>query len=194
MGAGPPHPRPPRYSAVSSVSLRRAPRRICGSLRVGSQLRWLTQVHGIAYNTIVLLPRVVLDTNVWVAALRSKRGASARLLSLIGTGSFVVVLSVPLLLEYEAVFLRDLAPDSSERQTREDILDYLCAVAERQEIFFLWRPHLRDPKDEMVLEAAVAGGCGRIVSFNQKDFMGAERFGVVVRTPREFLEEIGAVS
>jgi putative PIN family toxin of toxin-antitoxin system len=154
----------------------------------------LTQLYGIAYDTTVALPRVVLDTNVLIAALRSKRGASARLLSLIGTGSFEVVLSVPLLLEYEAVFLRDLAPYSSERQTREEILDYLCAVAERQEIFFLWRPHLRDPQDEMVLEAAVAGGCGRIISFNKKDFVGAERFGVVVVTPREFLEEIGAVS
>jgi len=154
----------------------------------------LTQLHGITYDTAVSLPRVVLDTNVLVAALRSKRGASARLLSLIGTGRFEVVLSVPLLLEYEAVFLRDLVPDSSERQTREVILDYLCAVAERQEIFFLWRPRLRDPQDEMVLEAAVAGGCGRIISFNKKDFVGAERFGVVVLTPRAFLEEIGAVS
>jgi putative PIN family toxin of toxin-antitoxin system len=139
-------------------------------------------------------PRVVLDTNVLVAASRSKKGASARLLSLIGTGRFEVVLSVPLLLEYEAVFLRDLAPDSAERHVRADILDYLCAVAERQEIFFLWRPHLRDPKDEMVLEAAVAGGCRTIISFNKKDFVGAERFGVIIRTPQEFLEEIGAVS
>jgi putative PIN family toxin of toxin-antitoxin system len=148
---------------------------------------------GIAYDTNVGSPRVVLDTNVLIAASRSKRGASARLLSLVGTGRFEVVLSVPLLLEYEAVFMRDLAPDSPERQVMTDILDYLCAVAERQEIFFLWRPYLRDPKDEMVLEAAVAGGCRTIISFNKKDLAGAERFGVAVRTPREFLEVIGAV-
>jgi putative PIN family toxin of toxin-antitoxin system len=151
-------------------------------------------IRSIVYDTSVVSPRVVLDTNVLVAASRSKKGASARLLSLIGTGRFEVVLSVPLLLEYEAVFLRDLAPDSAERQVRADILDYLCAVAERQAIFFLWRPHLRDPKDEMVLEAAVAGGCRTIISFNKKDFVGAERFGVVIRTPQEFLEEIGAVA
>jgi putative PIN family toxin of toxin-antitoxin system len=157
-------------------------------------LKMLDAPRSIAYDTKVTGPRVVLDTNVLVAAARSKRGASARLLSLIGTGHFEMVLSVPLLLEYEAVFLRDLTPDSAERQVRADILDYLCTVAERQEIFFLWRPHLRDPKDEMVLEAAVAGGCRTIVSFNKKDFVGAERFGVTVRTPREFLEVIGAVA
>ena len=73
-----------------------------------------------------------------------------------------------------------------------DILDYLCTVAERQEIFFLWRPYLRDPQDEMVLEAAVAGRCSAIVSYNKKDFAGAERFSIKVVTPQEFLKFIGA--
>jgi putative PIN family toxin of toxin-antitoxin system len=149
---------------------------------------------GIAYNTSVPGPRVVLDTNVLVAASRSKRGASAMLLSLVGTGRFEICVSVPLLLEYESALLRDLEPGSPEWQVRVDILDYLCSVAVRQRIFFLWRPHLSDPKDEMVLEAAVAGECMGIVSYNERDFSGIERFNLRIYSPKEFLEFIGALS
>jgi putative PIN family toxin of toxin-antitoxin system len=142
----------------------------------------------------MLGPRVVLDTNVLVAAARSKHGASAMLLSLVGTGRFEVCISVPLLLEYESVFLRSLEPGSPQWQGRMDILDYVCSVAERQEIFFLWRPFLRDPKDEMVLETAVAGGCSTIISYNKRDFVGADQFNLTISTPKEFLETIGALS
>ncbi len=116
------------------------------------------------------------------------------MLSLVGTGRFELLVSVPLLLEYEAVFLRDLESGMPEWQVRMDILDYLCAVAQQQEIFFLWRPQLRDPKDEMVLEVAVAGGCDTIVSFNKKDLTGAALFNIAIKTPQEFLEGIGALS
>jgi len=138
--------------------------------------------------------RVVLDTNVLVAASRSKWGASAKLLSLVGTGLFEICVSVPLLLEYEAVVLRDVEPESTEWGVRTDILDYLCKVAMQQEIFFLWRPYLRDPKDEMVLEVAVAGGCSAIISYNKKDFAGADKFHLAIRSPKEFLGDIGALS
>jgi len=73
------------------------------------------------------------------------------------------------------------------------VLDYLCMVAKRQEIFFLWRPSLKDPKDEMVLETAVAGGCSAIISYNKRDFVGAEQFNVTINTPLEFLKIIGAL-
>jgi putative PIN family toxin of toxin-antitoxin system len=139
----------------------------------------------------VRLPRVVLDTNVLVAASRSKKGASAKLLSLVGTGRFEVCVSVPLVLEYESAILRHLEPGSTEWQVRMNILDYLCTVARRQEIFFLWRPYLRDPKDEMVLEVAVAGGCSAIISYNKRDFAGAERFNLTISSPQEFLKVIG---
>jgi putative PIN family toxin of toxin-antitoxin system len=154
----------------------------------------LTSDRSIAYDTNVADPRVVLDTNVLVSAARSKRGASAKVLSLVGKGRFEILVSVPLLLEYEAVLLRDLEPGGPEWQVRTDILDYLCAVAGQQEIFFLWRPQLRDPKDEMVLEVAVAGGCDTIVSFNKKDLAGATLFNIAIRTPQEFLQALGALS
>jgi putative PIN family toxin of toxin-antitoxin system len=141
----------------------------------------------------VPVPLVVLDTNVLVAASLSKMGASAKLLSLVGTGLFEICVSVPLFLEYESVLLRHLKAGSAEWQVRMNLLDYLCSVAKLQEIFFLWRPYLRDPKDEMVLEAAVAGGCTAVISFNKRDLVGAERFNLTVSTPQEFLVVIGAL-
>jgi predicted nucleic acid-binding protein len=58
----------------------------------------------------------------------------------------------------------------------------LCSIAVRHEIFFLWRPVLRDPRDDMVLELAVAAGCESIVSYNRRDFKAAERFGIQVES------------
>lgn len=136
---------------------------------------------------------MVLDTNVLVAASRSGRVASAKLLSLVGLGHFEVLVSVPLVLEYEAAILRDLEPGSAKWRLWGDILDFLCAVGRRQKIFFLWRPQLRDPKDDMVLELAVAGRCDAIVSYNRKDFGDLSRFDLRVLTAKEFLEEIGAL-
>jgi predicted nucleic acid-binding protein len=136
---------------------------------------------------------VVLATNVLVAGLRSRRGASALLLSLVGTGRFRINLSVPLVLEYEDALLRTNSGVSLDLHALDDVLDYHCSVARLHPIFFLWRPFLRDPKDDMVLELAVKAGCRFIVTFNIKDFAGSEQFGVQAVTPVEFLRRIGAV-
>lgn len=75
----------------------------------------------------------------------------------------------------------------------EDVLDYLCAVANRHEIFFLWRPVAGDPKDDFILELAVQAGCTYVVTFNTRDFVGSERFGIRALAPRDFLKEIGVL-
>lgn len=139
-------------------------------------------------------PKVVLDTNVIIAALRSRRGASFRLVSLVDSGKFETNLSVPLVLEYEATIRAQQHELGLERDDVEDFLDYLCHVANLHEIYFLWRPVLQDPGDEMVLELAVGAGCRHIVTYNKRDFRGVERFGVEVITPKDLLEEIGALS
>jgi putative PIN family toxin of toxin-antitoxin system len=138
------------------------------------------------------LPRIVLDTNVLVSALRSSQGASFRLISLIGQGKFSLHLSVPLVLEYEEVLLRT-KPDVLTKQDIEDFLDYLCNIGEHHKIFFLWRPFLKDVDDDMVLELATNAMCSHIVTFNGKDFVGSEQFGLKVLTPPEFLREIGDI-
>ena len=135
-------------------------------------------------------PEVVLDTNILVAGLRSRLGASFRLISLVGSGKFGINLSVPLVLEYEEVLTRQKQELGLESSDISDFLDYLCAVANLHEIYFLWRPHLRDPKDEMVLELAVKARCEYIITYNERDFRGAEKFGVQTVTAREFLETI----
>jgi len=128
----------------------------------------------------------VLDTNVLVAGLRSRRGASFRLLELVAAGVVRPVLSVPLVLEYEAVLKRQGNIDG--------LLDDLCLLGEYHVVYYLWRPTLRDPSDEMVLELAVAAGCPHIVTHNVRDFAGSERFGVEPCTPQRWLTKTGARS
>ena len=141
-----------------------------------------------------MTPRIVLDTNVLVAALRSQQGASFKVLSLVGLGRFSLHLSVPLVLEYEEVLLRYEKDLTVTSEDIKDLLDYLWAVALPQDIFFLWRPFLKDADDDMVLELAANASCEVIVSFNVKDFGGSEQFGVEALTPREFLVRIGELS
>ncbi len=136
---------------------------------------------------------VVVDTNVFLAALKSSRGASYRLLMLMGTGAFTVNISVPLVLEYEDVAKRYLQTTALYVQDLENILDYICAVAARQNIYYLWRPFLRDAQDDMLLELAVAASCQFIITFNHKDFVGVEQFGIGCITPKMFLQMIGVL-
>ena len=139
------------------------------------------------------VPRAILDTNVVVAALRSDRGASFRLLSLVGEGRFDIAVSVAQVLEYEDALLRHLPHSPFDEDDLRELLDFLCKVAHRQEIFYLWRPVLRDPADDMVLELAVASRSKFIVTFNERHFAGCEAFGIRVVTPGTFLEEIGEI-
>lgn len=134
--------------------------------------------------------RVVLDTNVVVTALRSRRGSSATLLVQIGTGRFEHCLSVALLFEYESALKAPASGITLPHEAIDDVLDYVAATGHLQEIFFLWRPMLPDPGDDHVLEIAVAGRCEAIVTYNRRDFRGAERFGIRIVTPPEFLLEL----
>ena len=148
---------------------------------------------GTAYNTIVMAMKIVLDTNVLVAALRSRRGASFKLLGMLDCDRLEVSISVPLFLEYEDAASRLIQEGGLTAADVEGVLDYIAAIARHQRIFYLWRPVLRDPDDEMVLEVAVAGQCEAIVTYNKADFAGAEQFGLRTMTPRELLVELGAI-
>lgn len=135
--------------------------------------------------------RVVVDTNVLVAGLWSREGASFRLLELVRRKRVEPALSVPLVLEYEMVLKRRAADLGFAPGDVDAVLEFLCAVGHHQRIHFLWRPTLRDPPDELVLELAAAAGCRQIVTFNRRDFVGSERLGVEAVTPGEFLRRIG---
>lgn len=138
--------------------------------------------------------QIVLDTNVIIAALRSRNGASFEILRLIGENTtqenFQINLSVPLVLEYETVIHRHRNALGLTRNDVDALVGYLCEVANQYEIYYLWRPYLSDPKDDMVLEVAVAGQVDYIVTHNVKDFKNSDIFGVIAITPASFLTKI----
>jgi putative PIN family toxin of toxin-antitoxin system len=139
--------------------------------------------------------RVVMDTAAMVAAVRSNLGASNRLLSAALERRLTLLVSTPLLLEYEAVMTRPdhLAVSGLTSEEVAVILDGVAAMADPVRLAFLWRPTLRDPDDDMVLETAVNGQADAIVTFNQRDFMSAvDRFGVALWSPGEALNRLEA--
>ena len=136
--------------------------------------------------------RVAIDTNVLVAALRSRRGASFRLVQKLGSPRFQPVISPPLCLEYEDVLSR---PGLLPGYTPEDIgdfLDYFLSECVECRIHFLWRPYLPDPKDDLVLEVALAGRATFIITHNLRHFPGVDAFGIRAVTPDDFLSILSA--
>jgi putative PIN family toxin of toxin-antitoxin system len=133
---------------------------------------------------------IVIDTNVILTALRSTKGASFKFLSIIDSNRFESSLSVPLFFEYESVAKRNKVQLGLSLSTIDDILYYLAELSNKREIYFLWRPFLKDPKDDLVLEVAVESSCDFIISHNKKDFRNINKFGLKVLTPYEFLKLI----
>ena len=137
------------------------------------------------------LPQIVIDTNVIIAGLRSRRGPTFQLLSLIGTRKFDMHLSVPLVLEYTDVLLRELPKLYLSREEVDELIDFYCSVGIPLEIFFLWRQFLRYFIVDMVLELAVKAGCQGIITYNTRDFSSVEQFGLCLLEPSVILRLIG---
>jgi putative PIN family toxin of toxin-antitoxin system len=129
--------------------------------------------------------KVVLDADVLVVALRSRRGASAAWLRAGLRREVEMLASVPLMVQCEAVMLRPEHQSASGLSTRElsALIDAIAAVAIPVSISYLWRPMLRDPDDELVLETAVNGNANLLLTFNERDFAGAWSFGPIISRP-----------
>lgn len=137
--------------------------------------------------------KLVLDTDVVIAGLRSPTGASAELLRMARHGHITMLISVPLFIEYEAKCTEGehLSAAGLTRDQALTFLDTLTVFAKPVTIRFLWRPQLRDPADEMVLETAVNGGADALVTFNRRDFGEAPaRFGIKLLLPSEALRRL----
>ncbi|MGQ0672281.1 MAG: putative toxin-antitoxin system toxin component, PIN family [Hyphomicrobium sp.] len=132
-----------------------------------------------------LAVRIVLDTSVLAAALRSRLGASRLWVGSVLKGEHTALLSVPVVVEYEAVLTRTEQLQASGLSAVQvcRFLDGLCSVAEHVDIANLWRPLLRDPDDEMVLETAAQGGAELLLTFNVRDLRQAGTFGITVSQP-----------
>ena len=137
---------------------------------------------------------VVIDTNVLISALRSKQGASHKLLLLLADDAFTPNVSVPLFIEYESVAKRTGLLSGLDSNIINSILDYFLSKSKIRKIFYLWRPFLKDQKDDLVLEVAVESQSEYIITFNTRDFSGCEKFGIKIVTPYEFMKVRGLLS
>lgn len=135
--------------------------------------------------------QIVVDTNVLVAALRSQRGASYKLLTMLNDARWQVNLSTPLVLEYEEVLKRPDTPAGLSHTAIDILLDGICSIARRHDIFYLWRPLAKDPEDDFLLELAVRAQADFVITYNTGDLLAATRFGIALVTPKEFLQRIG---
>jgi putative PIN family toxin of toxin-antitoxin system len=134
--------------------------------------------------------QAVLDTNILFSGLYSINGASYQILRAITLKKIEPVLSVALLFEYEDVLKRNSKKLGFTNNEIDSFLDNMCKLGSFKKIHYLWRPFLPDPKDDHVLELAVAAHVNVITTFNYKDFKGSEAFGVNVIGPKQLLEEI----
>lgn len=139
-------------------------------------------------------PQDVIDTNVIITALRSQRGASALLLSLLSEERFEYHISIPLVLEYEEVLIRQQHELGLSADDIDAFIDSLCAAGIRHaQIHFNWRPLLADERDEHILDLAVQGQCDAIITYNVRDFRGSNQFGIRAIDPQTFLREMGVI-
>ena len=134
--------------------------------------------------------RIVLDTNIIFAGLYSTFGASFQVLRALTVGKIQPVLSVALLFEYEDVLKRNSRKLGLTHWDIDAFFDNVCNLGSFQTIHYLWRPFLPDPKDDHVLELAVASQVKKIATFNAKDFKHVDKFGTKIISPKQLLEEI----
>ncbi len=138
--------------------------------------------------------QIIIDTSVVISAICSKRGASYRLLLNLGADNrFEINLSTALLLEYEEKTKEHGAKFGYTDGQIDNFLNFICFVANEIPVRFRWRPFLRDADDEFVLELAIAANADYIVTYNLRDFVGAETFGIKIIMPKEFLQILGDI-
>ena len=138
-----------------------------------------------------MLPKIIIDTNIVISALKSNKGAANKLLSVIGDGKYISCISVPLIFEYEEVISRCFYKMANGDVN--SLLDYICQQSVKSPIYYLWRPILKDPKDDMVLEIAVASSADFIVTYNVKDFHPTKTFGIEIASPKDILIKTGVI-
>lgn len=137
--------------------------------------------------------RIVLDTDTFIAGIRSAKGASRQIIRMIGRQQIQAVATVAMMVEYEAVLKRPehLQAAGLDVAEADELLDAFAQLFVPVIPYFFWRPQLKDPDDEMILEAAVNGQAAAIITFNTRHFGSeAQRFGIEVLKPAELLRRL----
>ncbi|KYC37852.1 DNA-binding protein [Scytonema hofmannii PCC 7110] len=137
--------------------------------------------------------QIVLNTNVLLAGLRSNRGASYKLLTILNDTRWQLNISTALIFEYEEILKREKDQLTLTSKEIDDVIEAICAIANRCSIFYLWRPLARDPDDDFLIDLAVEARVDFIITYNQKDLQAAEKFGIRVVSPKEFLQHVGEI-
>jgi putative PIN family toxin of toxin-antitoxin system len=135
--------------------------------------------------------QVIIDTNVILSGLKSNKGASYKLLTLIESKLFELNLSVPLIFEYEFILKRYQKDLGLTIYEIDDFLNYLCLISNNHIIHFLWRPYLNDPYDDLIVELAFSCEADYIITYNSKDFNSVNKLGLKTIKPVDFLKLIG---
>ncbi|AFY80888.1 putative toxin-antitoxin system toxin component, PIN family [Oscillatoria acuminata] len=137
--------------------------------------------------------QIIVDTNVLLAGLKSSRGASYKFLTLLNDGRWCLNVSTTLVLEYEEILKRERVQLGLTLEEVDYIVNGICTIARHRQIFYLWRPIARDPDDDFLVDLAVECQADCIITYNKRDLQEAERFGIRILSPKEFLQEVGAI-
>lgn len=137
--------------------------------------------------------QIILDTNILLAGLRSQRGASYKLLSILNDSRWQLNISITLVLEYEEILKREQQQLGLSLEDINDIINTICFIANKRTIFYLWRPLSPDPDDDFLLDLAIESQADYIITYNQKDLQPAEKFDIQVVTPKQFLQAMGEI-
>ena len=136
--------------------------------------------------------QIIIDTNVLISGLRSRQGSSYQMLSRLKDDRWQLNISVPLILEYETLLIREAATLQINTSTIDRILDNICSISNHHEIFYLWRPTARGPNDDFLIDLALKAKADFIITYNRRDLEPARsRFGLKIVTPKTFLEMVG---
>lgn len=138
--------------------------------------------------------QIVIDTNVILAGLRSKNGASYKLLSILNDKRFQINISATLIFEYEEILKREQQQIGLTNEEINDIINGICYIANHHEIFYIWRPLAKDKDDDFLIDLALKCQAQFIISYNDKDLKPIEKFGVSILTPKQFLQLLGEIN
>ena len=137
--------------------------------------------------------QIVVDTNVLVAGLRSNRGASYKLLTILNDARWQVNISTTLIFEYEEILKRSSLELGLSFPDIDAIIRGICSISNQRQIFYVWRPTSTDPDDDFLIDLAVKSQAEFLVTYNQRNLQPAERFGIKVVSPKQFLQFIGEI-
>lgn len=135
-----------------------------------------------------------MDTNVLVAGLRSRRGASSKLLSMLNDNRWQLNISTTLVFEYEEILKRERVQLGLSLEDINNLIDAICAISNKRSIFYLWRPLATDPDDDFLIDLAVEAQADFIITYNQRDLQPVERFGITALSPKQFLQLVGEIA